>query len=52
MAKRTNVLRTHKLHDRARQQMNQIVKTTVQYVYHSFEPQPSVFHASDQQICR
>jgi len=45
MAKRTNVLRTHMLHNRARQQINQIVKTTVQYVHHSVKPQPSVCHA-------
>jgi len=32
--------------------MNQIVKTTVQCVHHSVESQPSVCHASDQQICR
>jgi len=40
MAKRTHVLRTHKLtlHNRAWQQMNQIFKTiTVQCVHHSLE---------------
>ena len=35
MAKCTNVYRTHMLHNRAWQQMNQIVKTTVQCVHHS-----------------
>jgi len=47
-----NVLRVRTLHNIAWQQMNQIVKTTGQCVHHSVEPQPSVCHASDQQICR
>jgi len=52
MAKCTHVLRMHMLHNRAWQQMNQIIKTTVQCVQHSLEPQPSVCHATDQQIYR
>jgi len=47
-----HVLKTHTLHNRARQQMNQMIKTTVQCVHRSLEPQPSVCHATDQQTCR
>ena len=32
---------------RATQQMNQILKITVQCVHHSVKPQPSVYYASD-----
>ena len=42
IARRTHVLKTHTLHNRAWQRMNQIIKTTVQCVHHSLEPQPSV----------
>ena len=52
IARTTNVLIMHMLHNRRRQQMNQIIKATVQCVYHSLKSQPSVCHATDQQICR
>ena len=47
MAKRTHVLWMHKLmlRNRAWHQMNQIFKTTVHCVHHSFELLPSVCHA-------
>ena len=50
MAKRTYVLIRITGYTRARQQMNQIVRTAVQYIHHSVEPQPSVYHADGQQI--
>jgi len=50
MAKRMHVLKTHTLHNRAWQQMNQIIKTTVQCIHHSLESQHSVCHATDQQV--
>ena len=52
-AKRMHVLRMHTLSTHgARQQMNQIIRTTVQCVQHSIKPQPSVCHPTDQQLCR
>jgi len=46
MASCTRVLKLHVLHSRAQQKTNQIIKTTVQSVCHSLEPQPSVCHVT------